>query len=160
MKIKPQAAIIIVIAIFVVGIVAANLGGIWKTQSTKVPVKYRDEKLAEVYNPADIRGSYSFSEISSLFKIPLKDLADAFGLSEGEAANFKCKDLETKYAGSQYEIGTGSVKMFTAYYLGLPYTPSEETYLPGAALQVLKEKGKMTKEQLEYVSKHLLPAKQ
>ncbi len=156
MKVKPQAAIIIVIAIFVAGIAFSSLSGLWKTQTTKEPAKYREEKLAEVYNPDDIRGSYSFSEISNLFKIPLKDLADAFGLSEAEAAKFKCKDLETKYSGSKYEIGTGSVKMFTAYYLGLPYTPSEDTYLPAAALKVLKDRGKPTAAQLEYVSNHLL----
>jgi hypothetical protein len=64
------------------------------------------------------------------------------------------KDLESIYGESQYEIGTASVKMFTAYYLGLPYEPAEETYLPDSAATILTEKGKMTQEQRDYLKGH------
>jgi hypothetical protein len=48
--------------------------------------------------------------------------------------------------------------MFTAYYLGLPYEASEETYLTEIAAKILVEKGKMTQEQLDYLKVHTIPA--
>ena len=133
MKIKPQSAILIVLAIFISGITLASALGIWKTTAAKTPAKLKDPQYSESYNPSDIRGSYTFSDISRLYNIPIQDLAAAFSIDQKNAADFKCKDLESIYEGSQYEIGTTSVKMFTSYYLGLPYHATEETYLPSAA---------------------------
>lgn len=158
MRIKPIYAIIIVLGIFIAGIFVTSVTGLWSTKSTKVPSKLDDVQYSQSYDPADIRGSYTFSEISSLYGIQLEDLAAAFGISEGEAAAFKCKDLETISEESAYEIGTGSVRLFTAYYLGLPYTPTEETYLSETAAQILKEKGGMTQEQSDYLEGHTVPA--
>jgi hypothetical protein len=159
MKLKPQVTIIIVIAIFVIGIAGTSLAGVWATKNTKVPAKFSEGQLAGVFKPADIRGSYTFSEISSLYNVPLKDLSAAFGITEAEGATFKCKDLETKYAGAQYPLGTDSVRVFTAYYLGLPYTPTEVTYLSASAAQILKNNGKMSQEQLTYLNSHIIPVK-
>lgn len=158
MKIKPQATILIVIAIFVLGIAGTSFAGVWNTKNTKTPVKLKEEKYSGSYNPADIRGSYTFAEISDFYKIPLKDLADAFGVKEAEAAAFKCKDLETKYAGAKFPLGTDSVRVFAAYYNGLPYTPTEATYLSKEASQILKAKGNMSGEQSAYLDSHIIPA--
>lgn len=158
MRIKPQTAIISVLAIFIIGIAITSVTGLWQTQTTKTPSKLENAQYSDEYDPADIRGSYTFSEISSLYNIPIDDLSAAFGVVKEKAPDFKCKDLESIYGASQYEIGTASVKMFTAYYLGLPYDPTEDTYLPDAAAIILTEKGNMTQEQRDYLEGHTVPA--
>lgn len=154
MKLKPQTAILAALAIFISGIFLTSAAGLWNTQSTKIPARLDIQQYSGAYDPADIRGSYTFSEISSLYQIPLSDLAAAFGVGEQDASGFKCKDLETIYADSAYEIGTGSVRMFTAFYLGLPYEPTEEDYLPEPAAEILSERGSMTQEQQDYLQTH------
>ncbi|MPL99631.1 hypothetical protein SDC9_45849 [bioreactor metagenome] len=144
--------------IFVAGIIITSAAGVWSTESTKTPAKLKDTQYSEAYDPSDIRGSYTFSEISKLYSIPLEDLSAAFGVDEEKGSDFKCKDLESIYGASQYEIGTASVRMFTAYYLGLPYNPAEETYLPDAAAKILSDKGNMTQDQRDYLEKHAVPA--
>lgn len=156
MKIKPQGAILIVLAIFISGIAITSAFGIWATTSSKIPAKLEDVQYSEEYDPADIRGSYTFSEISQLYNIPIDDLAAAFSIDKEKAPDFKCKDLESIYADSQYEIGTASVRMFAAYYRGLPYTPTEETYLPDTAVKIATEKGNMTSEQRDYLGSHTI----
>jgi len=158
MKIKPQTAIAIVLAIFILGIVITAAAGLWNTETSKEPAKLKEEQYAGEYDPADIRGSHTFSDISRLYGIPLGDLAAAFGISEEDAYDFKCKDLESIYVDSQYEIGTGSVRMFAAFYLGLPYDGAEETYLTEEAARILMEKGNMTGEQAGYLESHTVPA--
>lgn len=154
MRIKPQTAIALVLAIFVVGITGTSVLGVWTTESTKIPARLREAQFSGAYDPSDIRGSFTFPEISNLYQIPLEDLAAAFEIEPAQAEHFKCKDLETVYATSPYEIGTSSVRMFTAYYLGLPYLPTEETYLPDAAVKILTEKGNPTQEQRDYLKNH------
>ena len=159
MKIKPQTAILIVLAIFISGITITSALGIWATTSSKIPVKLKDAQYSQEYDPSDIRGSYTFSEISQLYNIPINDLAAAFSVDKEKAPDFKCKDLESIYADSQYEIGTASVRMFAAYYRGLPYNPTEETYLPDMAAKILAEKSKMTPEQRDYLGSHTIQTK-
>ncbi|MGE4352926.1 MAG: hypothetical protein AB7D36_02430 [Oscillospiraceae bacterium] len=158
MKIKPYTAIIIVLAIFIAGIAITSAIGLWSTKSNKTPAKLTESEFSGEYDPADIRGSYTFSEISSLFNVPIEDLSAAFGFDEDDASTFKCKDLESIYGESEYEIGTGSVRMFVAYYLGLPYEPSEETFLTDTAVQILTEQGNLSEAQQRYLDDHTLPA--
>jgi glutamate mutase epsilon subunit len=158
MKIKPQIAILLALIIFAAGITITSMTGLWTTISTKTPDKLEDVEFAGAYDPNDIRGSYTFFEISELYKIPLAELSEAFGVELAKAKEFKCKDLETIYADAEFEIGTASVKMFAAYYLGLPYEPSEEVYLTEIAAQILVDKGNMTQEQLDYLESHTIPA--
>ncbi len=157
MRIKPQAAIMIVLGLFITGIVLTSAAGVWSTKSKKIPAKLKEEQYSGSYNPADIRGSYTFSDISGLYQIPLQDLSAAFGIDEADASGFKCKDLESIWGDSQYEIGTASVRMFTAYYLGLPYEPTEDTYLTDTAAQILTERGNMTQDQRDYLEDHTVP---
>jgi hypothetical protein len=155
MKIKPQFTIIISVCIVLTGIAFTYLLGLWTTQTTKVPKKLEQDEYSDQYDPSDIRGSYTFSEISNLFNIPIEDLAAAFMVEEDAAAEFKCKELEQIYTDTLNEIGTGSVKMFVAFYLGLPYELTEDTYLPDSAAQILKQKSNITPEQLTYLETHI-----
>jgi len=123
-----------------------------------MPAKFESGEAAGAYNPDDIRGSYAFGEISELFDIPLEDLAAAFGLPEDvDAAAFQNKELEEIYGTleeSGTEIGNSSVKLFVAYYKGLPYEMDEEIYLPAPAVEILKARGSLSAEQLAYVDAH------
>lgn len=154
MKIKPQITIIISICIVLTGIGFSYIFGLWTTQSNKVPKKLEHDENLNQYDPSDIRGSYTFSEISSLFNIPIEDLTAAFMVEEDAAAEFKCKDLELIFTDTPNEIGTGSVRMFAAFYLGLPYELTEDTYLTDSAVQILKQKSNITPEQLSYLETH------
>jgi len=85
----------IVVVILFGGILFTTLMGWWQTESVKEPVKYTTGELAGEYNPADIRGSYTFGDINRLFNIPLEDLRVAFGLpSDADVAAFQAKSLE------------------------------------------------------------------
>jgi len=155
MKIKSNTLGILVLVILFGGIMTGSAMNMWITESTKTPDKIEEGASAGEYNPEDIKGSYAFGEVSELFGIPLEDLADAFDLPEDiEPSAFKSKELETIYADQEFEVGTGSVRMFVALYKGLPYELSEETYLLENAVQMLKEKADLTKEQIEYLNSH------
>ncbi len=154
MKIKPQLAIVITLIICVAGIAVTSALGLYNTKTTKTPSKLDQAGYTDQNDPSDIRGSYTFSDISSLYSVPLEDLSAAFGQSFKTAAALKCKDLETLYAGSPEEIGTASMRMFVAFYLGLPYDLAGETYLPDSAASILREKGAMTPDQGSYLNTH------
>lgn len=154
MKIKPQATIIISICIVLAGILFTSMSGLWVTQSTKVPDKLKQSEYSQKNDPADIRGSYTFSEISKLFDVPVEDLAAAFLVEGDNAGEFKCKDLEKIFADAPNEIGTGSVRMFVAFYQGLPYDLSGSTYVTDRAAELLKQKSSISSEQLTYLESH------
>ena len=156
MKIKPQTTIMLSIGIVIAGIAFTSMLGFWTTQSTKVPQKLEQEAYSKQYDPADIRGSYTFLEISNLFSIPIEDLATAFLVEEDAANEFKCKDLEGIFANSPNEIGTGSVRLFVAFYLGLPYDLTESTYVTNRAAEILKQRSSITSEQLSYLETHTM----
>lgn len=151
---KVFMALIIPIVIFG-GIGLSSILGFWQTESSKVPAVFNVGEFKGQYNPADIRGSYSFGDINKIFDVPVDVLAEAFGVEKAAAVNFKNKELEVKYEGLEQEIGTGSVRLFIALYKGLPYNlETVETWLPDKAVDILKERNNLTKEQLEYIDKH------
>jgi len=166
MKIKNwHMGLIVLIVIFggIAGTMAFNLwnteggGGGQGTGRSRVPVTFKVGEFAGEYNPADIRGSYSFGHISELWEIPLTELGAAFGLEAIEnLADFKCNDLEAAYTnlGEDVEIGTGSVKVFVALYTGLPIMLSDDEYLPQSAVEILKAEANLTEEQLVFLDTH------
>ncbi len=159
MKIKPQTAVIASILFVVAGILGSIALGWWQTESTKVPqrleaVTATGEEAA--YDPADIRGSYTLNEISSLFEIPLEELAAAFVIEQDKASEFKVKDLETIYTDPASEVGTSSMRLFVAWYKGLPYELKEDSFLPAPAAEILRDKDNLTPEQEEYLNTHTL----
>ena len=157
--------LVVLVVIFggIGGTMAFNL---WNTEGggngqgnggVQIPVTFQVGEFAGEYNPADIRGSYSFGHVSELFEIPLAELGTAFGLGTIEyLAGFKCNDLHETYANLEedVEIGTGSVKMFVALYSGLPYTLADDEYLPQSAVEILKTRAILTEDQVAFLDTH------
>ena len=155
MKLTAKPLALLVFVIMFGGIAFSAALNWWNTSNTKVPATYKDGAAAGQYNPADIRGSYLFGDVSTYFNIPLGDLKTAFSFPEGtKPAEYQVKNLESQFAGAPQEIGTASVRMFVAFYNGLPFDLTTGTYLPSEAAAVLKAKGKMTAEQAAYLETH------
>ncbi len=152
-------SIAIVVIIFGTIITTSALG-IWKTTSSKIPAKYQNGEAKGEYNPADIRGSYTFGEISNIFNISLDDLGNAFAVeNKNSFSTFQCKSLEEIYSikkNSGKEIGTNSVRIFVALYKGLPIELDNTTFFPETAEEVLLKAGKLTDEQKAFVNTHLV----
>ena len=150
---KPLAVIVLVIMFG--GIAFSSAMGWWVTESTKQPVTFTEGDFAGQANPADIRGSYTFGDIATSFDVTPEVLAQAFGVTEGDPAAFAVKELEVISLDSGYEIGTVSVRLFVAYYTGLPFdTTGQEIYLPQPATDILLAKGNLTSEQIAYLEKY------
>jgi hypothetical protein len=151
---KPLAAI--VIALMFGGIMFSSAMGWWNTESNKQVRKLTQGPNAGSGDPADIRGSYTFGDVETNFGIPAELLAQAFGVVTDDAAAFPVKSLETLYAGSPLEVGTASVRLFTAFYLDLPIDLSTEMYLPESAAAILRTRPLST-ERLSYLEAHTVP---
>ncbi len=147
---KPLAIIIFVLMFG--GISFSSVMGWWVTESTKQPVTFTEGEFAGMANPADIRGSYTFGDITNSFGIDPQILAQAFGIVTENPSDFAIKDLEAMYLDSGFEIGTASVRLFVAYYNGLPFdTTGLEIYMPQSATDILLARGNLSPEQLAYL---------
>jgi hypothetical protein len=146
----------IIIFVFLLGGIAfSSVMGWWVTESTKVPVTFLEGEFAGQANPVDIRGSYTFGDIAKSFDVTPEILAQAFGITGTEPAAFAIKELETIYLDSGFEIGTASVRLFVAYYTGLPFdTTGQEIYMAQPATDILLAKGNLTAEQIAYLEKY------
>jgi hypothetical protein len=132
----------------------------WQTESTKVAATYTEGEFAGQANPADIRGSYTFGDVNKNFGVPLADLKTAFRLpAETDPALFQVKELEAISATLPLPVGTASVRMFVAFYKGLPYdlAAAEASYLFPEAATILKTQNKMLPEQAVFLETHLVP---
>ncbi|GAB4502024.1 MAG: hypothetical protein Fur0035_15690 [Anaerolineales bacterium] len=158
MILKSKTLALVLVTLFFGGILISSAFGWWQTESTKQPATFSEGEFAGQANPADIRGSYTFGDISAAFSVSPAVLAQAFGVSEADPAAFPVKNLETIYADSPQEIGTGSVRLFVAFYTGLPFdlTTAETTYLPQSAAQILQELGTLPPERLAFLESHSL----
>jgi len=147
---SPLVAVIILVVV-AGGIALASGMGLWQTESSKVPARYTSGEAEGQYNPADIRGSYTLSDVSEAFGIPVEVLAQAFGLEqEGAPATLQVKILEEEYGQiGELEIGTDSMRLFVARYLGLPITAASDTGLPQPAAAILTARGTLTPEEEE-----------
>lgn len=154
MKSKTLAAL--VIAILFGGIFFSNAMGWWQTESNKEAAKFTAGEFAGQANPADIRGSYTFGDVEKNFAVPAIVLMEAFGIHTSDPAAFQVKSLEEIYAASGEEIGTSSVRMFVAFYAGLPFELSTDIYLPESAARLLQERS-LTSEQAIYLEAHTVP---
>lgn len=132
----------------------------WQTETQKIPIVYTHGEAAGEYNPADIRGSYTFGEVSDLFGVPLVDLQIAFRIpSDLDAAGFQLKSMEALFGELPVEIGTESVRMFVAMYCGLPYDldAADETYLFPEAVEILISRAQTSSEEIDYLNDHIVP---
>jgi hypothetical protein len=147
---KPLAVILLVMLFG--GIFFSSAMGWWATESSKVPVTFTEGEFAGQANPIDIRGSYTFGDIAKSFDVTPKVLAQAFGITESDPATFAIKELEAIYLDSGFEIGTNSVRLFVAFYSGLPFdTTGQEIYMPQSATDILLTKGNLSPEQIAYL---------
>ena len=63
--------------------------------------------------------------------------------------------------GTEIEVGTDLVRVFTSLYTGLPYESDETTHLPSSAVEMLIQEKKLDAEQTSYWQTHvfeLVPA--
>lgn len=156
LKAKPLGIIVIVVLFGSIGLTTA--AGWWRSYPGKTPTTFATGEAAGQANPADIRGSYTFGDISRAFQVPLDALSMGFGLpAEGDASVFRVKELETTYASLAAEgraIGVDSVRLFVALYTGSPFEIVGDIYLPAQAVRILTEKAKLTPDQAAYLQAH------
>lgn len=160
MKLGSKTLAVILFVILFGGIAFTTAMGWWQTESTKEPAKFTSGDAAGQYNPADIRGSYTFGDIEKSFGVSAETLKQAFALpAETDAPSFTVKSLEEMYAPlaeQGFEVGTSSVRLFVALYAGLPYDLSTDIYLPRPAAELLTQHGGLSAEQSAYVEAHIV----
>jgi len=149
---KPLAVIVIVILFG--GILLSSSLGVWSTETSKQAAAFTTGEFAGQANPADIRGSYSLADIEKNFGVSPEILVKAFGIQTENPAAFTIKELETVYADSPVEIGTSSVRLFVAFYRGLPFDLSSQIFLPKSAIDMLSDKP-LSAEQKAYLETHV-----
>lgn len=156
MRLTAKPLALLILAVIFGGVLVTSAFNWWTTESTKVPAKFASGEAAGQYDPADIRGSYTFGDIEKNFGVPAAQLAAAFALpAETDPASFKVNQLESIYEGLEVEIGTVSVRLFTAFYTGLPYDlAEEESFLPRQAVEILTALGTLSPERLAYLAAH------
>ena len=149
-NVSKKIVAISIIAILIVGIGIGKLTKTFITESQKIPQKIASGEFAGEYNPADIRGSYSFNDVSNVFDVPVEVLAKSFNINSEDNGSFQLKYLEEMFEN----VGTSSVREFVALYTGLPYEDESDGLPHGAIIQLL-EAGKITDvEYNEFTQKH------
>lgn len=164
MKLKSNVLAVIVLVMMFGGILFTDWMGRWNTGTSKEPSLITSGEAVGKPNPADIRGSYSFGDINTAFAIPLEDLKTAFGLPAGiKTVTFQVKGLESMYAveaASGKEIGADSMRLFVALYTGLPFNVTTDIWMPVEAVNLLKQHGNLSAEQIQYLETHRIGASQ
>lgn len=145
----------LIVPILFGGIFFSSVMDWWQTESTKEAAVYTSGEFAGQANPADIRGSYTFGDVEENFGVPAAVLAEAFGAGSSDPAAFQVKGLEELYADSPEEVGTASVRLFVAFYNGLPYDLGTDIYLPETAAGLLRDRS-LSGEQVSYLEAHTL----
>lgn len=150
MKLTIRTAAAAVIVLFAGGILLASALGFWVTESTKEPAKIKTGEFAGMPNPSDIRGSYTWNDISNSFGIDVGLLMQAFGVKDaGTKVNTLEEAVKSLSLPPGVEIGTDAVRLFVALYTGLPHTPEESTVLPYTAAEILLREGKADRALIE-----------
>ncbi|MEI6291202.1 MAG: hypothetical protein WCP19_12285 [Chloroflexota bacterium] len=152
MTIKSKSLAAVIVIVLFGGILISSQLGWWKTESSKIAATFTEGEFAGQANPADIRGSYTFGDVEKNFGVPASLLGQAFSV-KGEASAFQVKNLEGTLTESGVEIGTASVRLFTAFYKNLPFDLSTDIYIPEAGAALLKQQ-KLTAEQSAYLDTH------
>jgi len=70
MRITPRWMAVFVVFVLFGGILLSIALGEWTTKTTKEPLKFTEGEFAGEYNPADIRGSYTFWGCFQAFRHP------------------------------------------------------------------------------------------
>jgi hypothetical protein len=158
MKIKASfLAAVLIVSIFG-GILLTTALGWWQTQTNLTPISARFDGMETQPDPAGIRGSFGFAEISEIFDIPLETLAAAFMLPDAiDPQYFYNRDMEGLYGSffsEDVEIGNSSMQLFVALYKGIPFDITEDIYLPQTAVDILISNAALSEEQMLYLNQH------
>jgi len=151
-KISTRTLGIVTVVVLFGGIGISMFMGLWNVESSKQPALIRQGEFIGQPSPSDIRGSYTWADVSKAFGIPSNLLMEAFGSS---SATDKVSLLEAQYVGKVpdgQEVGTDSVRQFVSFYTGLPHIAEEGTLLPRSAIMVLRREGKDTSLGFEEVA--------
>ena len=151
-KISTRTLGIVTVIVLFGGIGISMLMGLWIVTSTKQPALITEGEFEGQPSPTDIRGSYTWDDISKAFGIPSNVLVEAFGASSGAD---KVNLMEALYLGKLpegQEIGTDSARLFVSLYTLLPHITEEGTILPESAILVLRREGKTTSPNFEEVA--------
>ncbi len=149
----------LVLVVILGGVFGASALGWWQTTGSRTPQRFQNGQYRGEFDPADIRGSYTFDDVSRAFQISPDVLAWAFNLPAAtDPLSFQVKSLEAMYANlpAGQEIGTDSVRLFVAYYTGLPYTPEETTMLLRPAVDILRSQANLSAAQLAFLETRML----
>lgn len=124
-------------------ILVTNALGLWTTESNRVPRLLNASGGEPIYDPGDIRGSYTFADVAASFSVSVETLATAFGFADAEDPSvIRASELEAIFgevaALGEMEIGTDSIRLFVALWENLPHEPEETTALPARAMQLLQ----------------------
>ncbi len=154
MTIDRRFAALIVILIILGGVLILRFTGLWITEGKKIPTKIETSDGEEISNPADIKGSYGFSDIEEHFGIPAATLAQAFNLDtvNTDPSTYQAKSIEANYAEAEDlngDIGTDAVRTFVALYNGVPFTGEEDTILPSTAVDILLLDGRISQQEAD-----------
>lgn len=158
MRINYIHILVMVIVIMGGGVLLTSEVGLFDTSRSVQPGKLDD--ITNVYNIADIRGSFTLTEIGQYYQVPPEAIIEAFSLDKDTSpAAFQLKDLKEIYQpveieGEMYEVETDTVKVFVSLYSGIPYVWEETSYLPIHAAEYLINKDKLTEEEQNYWINH------
>ena len=139
------------------GIFASKALGIWTVEAKAKLIKY---DALDAYKPDDIRGSFSFEDVSTYYDVPVEALLKAFKYPlDTDPSTVSGKDFEERFAAyhtETLELGNGSIKQFVAIYQDLPYTLDETALFPAEALEVLSNHRSLDTETLNYLNAHIV----
>lgn len=157
-KISANKLGIISVGILFGGIAVSMLLGLWSVESSKQPALIKEGSFVGQPSPSDIRGSYTWGDVSKAFGISAPLLVEAFGATSSVD---RVSLLEAQYVAvvpEGQEVGTDSVRLFVSLYTGLPHTPEEGTLLPSSAIVVLKRQAKDSSPLFEDVASRAVPS--
>lgn len=157
MKIGRTTAFAAVMLMMLGGVIIASSLGLFDTESSKNVATIKAGEFAGEADPNDIRGSFSFADISRQFGVEISALAEAFGIdgTDDEIAAFQIKGLEEKYAGLPQEIGTSSVRLFVGFMTSLPVELG--AYIPVKAAEIIiSSVDGLTEERESYLKGHTI----
>lgn len=133
---------LLTVAILIGGILLSVAFGLWKTSSTKQPALIKSGSFAGLPNPADIRGSYTYQDVTNAFAVPVEVLLAAFQSQNGAQRLGDLEELWLANIPEGTEVGTDSVRLFVALYTGIDFEAEEGTLLPISAIEVLEQQQK------------------
>lgn len=165
MNIKHIHILFIVVIIIGGGIWLTSEVGLFDTTRSVEPARLTEE----VYDIADIRGSFTLSEVETYYQVPPAAMIETFNLNKDtNPTSFQLKDLKEIYQpveieGEMVEVETDTVKVFVSLYSDIPYRSEETTHLPEQVVDYLMQENKLTEEEQDYWKNHtfdLIPIEQ